>query len=161
MTWVQTPPPPPYGKSQLSNTCPNSLKNYKATKPAFNVGPSSAHQRNAIKMAFRWQADDGPLLVLIGSSLPLSPHRKTPTLSELDPLWQIFLYPRMCSKMHKLLLTYIQYNQNLSLLLHCMFEDLLYAYKISTKILCTCLFFRLLLYVPVNNFSVMLGCFLS
>ena len=25
-------------------------------------GPSSAHQRNAIKMAFRWRADDGPTL---------------------------------------------------------------------------------------------------
>ena len=25
-------------------------------------GPSSAHQGNAIKMAFRWRADDGPTL---------------------------------------------------------------------------------------------------
>ena len=25
-------------------------------------GPSTAHQRNAIKMAFRWRADDGPKL---------------------------------------------------------------------------------------------------
>ena len=25
-------------------------------------GPSSARQRNAIKMAFRWRADDGPTL---------------------------------------------------------------------------------------------------
>ena len=32
----------------LSNTCPDPLKNHKATKPAFNVGPSSARQRNAI-----------------------------------------------------------------------------------------------------------------
>ena len=30
------------------NTGQDPLKNYKATKPAFNVGPSSAHQRNAI-----------------------------------------------------------------------------------------------------------------
>ena len=27
----------------LSNTGPDPLKNHKATKPAFNVGPSSAH----------------------------------------------------------------------------------------------------------------------
>ena len=27
-----------------------------------NSGPYSARQRNAIKMAFRWQADDGPAL---------------------------------------------------------------------------------------------------
>ena len=32
----------------LSNTGPDPLKNHKATKPAFNVGPSSAFQRNAI-----------------------------------------------------------------------------------------------------------------
>ena len=32
----------------LSNTGPDPLKNHKATKPAFNVGPSWAHQRNAI-----------------------------------------------------------------------------------------------------------------
>ena len=32
----------------LSNTCPDPLKNHKTTKPAFNVGSSSARQRNAI-----------------------------------------------------------------------------------------------------------------
>ena len=31
-----------------SNTGPGPLKKHKATKPAFNVGPSSARQRNAI-----------------------------------------------------------------------------------------------------------------
>ena len=32
----------------LSNTGPDPLKNHKTTKPALNVGPSSARQRNAI-----------------------------------------------------------------------------------------------------------------
>ena len=32
----------------LSNTGLDSLKNQKATKPAFNVGPSSTRQRNTI-----------------------------------------------------------------------------------------------------------------
>ena len=32
----------------LINTGPDSLKNHKATKPAFNFGPPSAHQGNAI-----------------------------------------------------------------------------------------------------------------
>ena len=32
----------------LSNSGPDPLKNYKATKPAFNVGPTSARQQNAI-----------------------------------------------------------------------------------------------------------------
>ena len=31
----------------LSNSCPDPLKNYEATELAFNVGPSSAQQRNA------------------------------------------------------------------------------------------------------------------
>ena len=32
----------------LSNTGPDSMKNHKATKPAFNGGPSFAHQRKVI-----------------------------------------------------------------------------------------------------------------
>ena len=32
----------------LSNTGPDPLKNHKVTKPAFNVGPSSAPQQKAI-----------------------------------------------------------------------------------------------------------------
>ena len=32
----------------LSDTDPDPLKNHKATKPAFNVWPSSARQRHAI-----------------------------------------------------------------------------------------------------------------
>ena len=64
------PDPPPPEKSQkyrvFSNTGP--LKNHKATKPAFNVGLSSARQRNAILMVFRWRADDGPILVVFGST---------------------------------------------------------------------------------------------
>ena len=67
------------------NSGPDPLKKHKATKPAFNVGPPPAHQRNAILMAFRWWADDGP-------SIPPSTNK---TLSSLDPLWQNFLDPRM------------------------------------------------------------------
>ena len=36
-------------------------KGIEDTNTAIN-GPSSARQRNAIKMAFRWRADDGPTL---------------------------------------------------------------------------------------------------
>ena len=45
-----TPPPLKNHKNIgfLSNTGLDPLKNYKATKPVFNVGPSSARQRNAI-----------------------------------------------------------------------------------------------------------------
>ena len=31
-------------------------------QPHCIYGPSSARQRNTIKMAFRWRADDGPTL---------------------------------------------------------------------------------------------------
>ena len=62
----------------LSNADPDLLKNNKATKPALMLG----HHRPA----FRWWADDGTLLVVFGSSLPLSSHQlKQPKLSELDP----------------------------------------------------------------------------
>ena len=36
------------------------------------MGPTSTRQRNAILMAFRWRADDGPLIVVVESSLPSS-----------------------------------------------------------------------------------------
>ena len=55
----------------LNNICSDTLKNHKATKPAFNVGPSSARQRNATSMAFPWLANDGPLIVVF-ESLPSS-----------------------------------------------------------------------------------------
>ena len=35
----------------LRNTGPNPLINHKATKPVFNVGPSSASQRDAVSLA--------------------------------------------------------------------------------------------------------------
>ena len=46
------PPPPPLKNHKnigfLSNTGPEPLKKLQATKPAFKVGPSLAHQQNAI-----------------------------------------------------------------------------------------------------------------
>ena len=56
----------------LSNTGPDPLKNCKAAKPAYNVGQSSARLRNAIKMASCWRADDGPFIVIFGSSFSSS-----------------------------------------------------------------------------------------
>ena len=59
---VRTPPPPPQHTHThlknhkniefLSNTGPDPLKFSKTTKPAFNVGSSSACQRNAILRRF-------------------------------------------------------------------------------------------------------------
>ena len=44
----------------LSNTGPDLLKNYKATKPAFNFGPLSARQRNAI-----WRFGGEPMMACL------------------------------------------------------------------------------------------------
>ena len=44
----------------LSKTGPDPLKNHKTTKPAFKIGP----------LAFRWRAEDGPLILVFRSSLP-------------------------------------------------------------------------------------------
>ena len=62
----------------LNNSGPDPQNNYEATEPAFNVEPSSARQRNAIKMAFCWRAVDGPLIVEFGSS-PLIKLKKQKT----------------------------------------------------------------------------------
>ena len=77
-----------------SNTGPDPLKNHKATKPAFNVGPSSARQRNAILMAFRWQADDGPFIAVFGSYMPSSTKKKK-CYQIWTPVIQNFLDLRM------------------------------------------------------------------
>ena len=42
------PPENSQNKGFLSNAGPDPLKNHIAIKPAFNVGPSSARQRNAV-----------------------------------------------------------------------------------------------------------------
>ena len=68
------PPPPPTPKRSQSyrvsyQNCSESNENHKAIKPKFNVWPSWARLRNAIKMVFHWRADDGQLLEVFGSSL--------------------------------------------------------------------------------------------
>ena len=68
-------PDPPPEKSHkymvLSNTGPDPRENsQKATKPVFNVRPSSARKRNAIPMAFRLRADGGPVIVVFGFFRP-------------------------------------------------------------------------------------------
>ena len=62
----------------FGNTGPDPLENHKATKPAFNVEPSSARQQNAMQMVFRWRANYGSLLVVhvFGSSLLSSTKKK-------------------------------------------------------------------------------------
>ena len=54
--------PPPLKNHKNIGSPSNPLKNHKATKPAFDVGPTSACQR----------ADDGPLIVVFGSFVPSS-----------------------------------------------------------------------------------------
>ena len=49
-TGVPDPPENAQNIGFLSNTGPNPLNNHKATKLAFNVGPSLTHQPNAISI---------------------------------------------------------------------------------------------------------------
>ena len=51
-------------------------------------------------MVFRWWANDGPLLVVFGSSFPSSIEiKQTKKTSDLEPLWKKFLDPRMDSEL--------------------------------------------------------------
>ena len=86
---IQRPPPPPLEHRKnigfLSNTGPDPLRYHKATKTAFNVGPILARQRNAIKIAFRWWADDGPILLVFGSTHQIkTPVKVGPPLKKLS-----------------------------------------------------------------------------
>ena len=96
------PPPPPLENHKnigfISNTGSDPLKSHIAIKPAFNEGPSSARQRNAIKMAFRWRVDDGLLIVVFSQK---KKNKEKLCQSWLDPLWRNFLDPRMTKKERK------------------------------------------------------------
>ena len=89
------PGPPPLKNHKnigfISNTDPDPHKIHKA----FHVGPSSARQQNAILMAFRWRADDGPLIVVFGSSLPSSSTTKKKRCQSRTPSDKI-LWIRAC-----------------------------------------------------------------
>ena len=52
----------------LSNTSLDPLKNHKATKPAFNVGPLSARQRNA-----KWRFAGMPMMARLKRCLDPPP----------------------------------------------------------------------------------------
>ena len=75
---LDPPPPPPTLKKHktiglLINTGPDPLKNHKAAKPAFNVGLSSACQRNACR----------PMMAPFNGIWILSPHQLKKTLPKL------------------------------------------------------------------------------
>ena len=70
--WGSWPPSPlknNKNKGVLSNTGPDPLKITKLPSQHWMLGhPRSASDRHL--MAFHWRADDGPLIVVFGSSLP-------------------------------------------------------------------------------------------
>ena len=79
---VQTPSKNLKAIGVLSNTGPDPLENYKATKPAVNV---LGHYRPVSKTPFKWHFAGGPMLTRFLCYLdPLSPN-KLKTTSELDP----------------------------------------------------------------------------
>ena len=52
----------------FSYSGPAPMENHKATTSTFIIGPLSARLCNAISIAFRLLADDGPLLVVFGKN---------------------------------------------------------------------------------------------
>ena len=96
-----TPPPPKITKYRVSNQywsrSPEKSQKLQSKhsivvyhRPTSET-PWLACQRNAIEMVFCYRADDGPLLAVLGSSIPSSKKK----FSEMDPLRQNFLDPRM------------------------------------------------------------------
>ena len=59
----------------------------KAIKPAFSVGPSSAHQQNTIEMALCWWADDSPLVMVFGIWIISSSKKKHCQRQSDKTLW--------------------------------------------------------------------------
>ena len=59
-----------YSVVSLSTTLPCvDPKGGQGVRPR-NFTPSSAHQRNAIEMAFRWRTDGGPIRILVRTPSP-------------------------------------------------------------------------------------------
>ena len=106
------PPPPPLKNHKnigfLGNSSPDSLKNYKATEPAFNVVPSSEASEMPFKRGFAGN-DDDRLIVLFGSTN--TPHhlkRKKKCCQSWTLSDKIF-WIRMCVFLHfSKILHYIQ-----------------------------------------------------
>ena len=59
----------------LNKTVPDPLKNHRATKPKFNIGPSPVQLETLLKLRFAG-ADDGPLKGVFRSSLLPSSTKK-------------------------------------------------------------------------------------
>ena len=59
---------------------------HKTTQPAFSVGPSLAHQQNAIQMAFCWWANGSQLCI---AGCRFSKELMTKTLDLVDPLTKL------------------------------------------------------------------------
>ena len=91
---------------------------FTVTKPAVNVWPWTAHQRNAIKMAFRWRVHDGPFTY---SGICILALINLKNVVKLDPLlWQNFLDLRIVNnivadqtaRMSRLVCTFVVLQQN-------------------------------------------------
>ena len=94
-------PPPPLSLKNHKNigysssTASDPLKNIKATKPAFNVWPSSARQR------FKWRFAGGPMTALFSgfciqslpkkSSQSWTPMKKLSGSAHVDAYWKRIL----------------------------------------------------------------------
>ena len=67
------PDSPPTEKSQQYRDWSGSLGKSQSYQASIQCWAKSANQRHVILMTFRWRADDGPLIVALGSSLLKKP----------------------------------------------------------------------------------------
>ena len=117
----------------FSNTGPDPIENHKASNPVINVGPSSAYQRNAIKMV-------GPL--------PLQKQQKPPELSWVGGGGGGPPSDTLSGSAHRLYGLYPYLSR---------FKPSLMFKVIHIRTFCMPTFlFGLVLYIPVDTFSVML-----
>ena len=73
------PPPPPKNHKNiefLSNTGPDPQEFSKLPSQHSTLGHHRHVSETPLIKAFRWRADDGPLLVIFGSSLPYKRRKK-------------------------------------------------------------------------------------
>ena len=106
---VRTPPPPLKTNKNigfLSNTGPDPLGNHKDTKPAINLGPSSARQRNAngVSLLCRWWPAYKGIWIL-PPLINLNWKKKQENVVLVGPPLTNFLDPRMAMETLKRILS--------------------------------------------------------
>ena len=107
----------------LSNTGPDSLETHKATKPAFNVGLSSAHQLYPL-----WQLFLDPRV-----QVPIGKDKH----NNLDVKLRIFSYPSVFLHLYIYCFTFVYFLNVMSLLSFFDFSSRCHWLSVTSESMCT------------------------